>query len=380
MKSTFVKFRKINSVASNLEYIADRKEHPETCITYSTCSLELWNEYAAVNQKAFRKSGQKGRCVEAHEAILVCPVEFYRLTEKERTFYTKEMGIFLSKKYGVEVAIALHAADKDYKNMHFHVMYMERQKIQVEEKIATRRMYFDPEGKQVRTKKEATDEKGNLKKGYTTVAKGETYGKKEWTAKNKNLRSNQFTHAMKIFWTNEINRHQREKWAADMEERIVYDHDTSPYLPLQDEYRPLKYKDKDKYQESKKKAQELNMDIRECNLLRREYNEQVDEAIAAGADLKILIRKRKEVSQDILQAIKIGRQNQIKDIIKSGIRWLEQLIGKLLRPEKEKEEQQKAEKPEKKKTLDSMIGSGFQRSKHKKQQSNQKSAPDRGSR
>lgn len=333
MKHVIVKARKIHNVAGNMKYLRDTKDHPEICYTYSTCSDELWHEYAAVNQEEFKKSGKANepgcRCVEAREQIFIFPEEAYQVSQKGKEAYARALAEIFKKKYGVEVMIALHGSDKDSKNLHVHIMFMERKKLIKEEKIATRRLYFNDKGRQVKSRKDAVDQDGNLLPGYYFVKKGEVYGEKEWTAKEQHMHSNAFTKQLKIWWANEINRQRTQKWGKDMEERAVYDRDTSPYLPYQDEYKPLRYSDPEKQKLSHIKAYELSDEIGYTNFLKRQWNEKVDQALSEGADLEDLVEHRKEISADIKNACVEHRTSEINGIIQKHIEWLEKFLQKL---------------------------------------------------
>lgn len=335
-KSTFVKVRKINSIASNIRYLADQKEHPETCITYSTCDDSLWSELARVNQEAFVRSNQEGKCVEARECIFVCPEEFYKMNDKQKQRFLEVLIEGLKKRMGVEVYGALHAADKDEKNMHVHAMYMERKKVTTNEKIATRRLYFDDEGRQVKSRKYAVDEKGELLPGYSFVRKGEKYGETEWTAKDKYLRGNTFTENMKKWWTYQLNslRAKNFVWTEGMEERVVYDRKTSPYFALQDEIKPFKYRDNEKCTESVKSAETFNMNVRRTNKLKKQYNEYVDVAKSFGASETVLLQNRLAASKAIRTAYETGQSNRINEILDRAIKWIVQFIDRLKPMEK----------------------------------------------
>lgn len=335
MAHTIVKFRKINSVKSNIQYLQNKTEHPEICYICSTCNEKLWEEYAEFNQEAFKKSGQKGKCIEAHEFILVLPNEFYKLIPKEKLLNDIVNG--LKESLEVEIYAAMHGSDKDSNNLHIHVMYMERKLEQEQDKIAKRNMYFNQDGKQVRAKKDAVDQEGNLLPGYSMVPKGECYGKKTWSAKKKNMRSRKFTKNIKEFWTDNINLNLECSWADGMEKREVYNHEKSPYLPLQDTYKPLKYSDKEKYQESVKKAQELSKDIQECNKLRIEYNDSVTAALMNGADRELLVEKRKKISKEIKENIEKNNQKSIKGILANAVNWIHGFLDKLFKKTDEKD-------------------------------------------
>ncbi len=64
------------------------------------------------------------------------------------------------EKYGVECFAALHH-NKRKTNLHIHMIFAERKRLdQPEEKTATRNMFYDEQGRHVRTKKEILDSDG----------------------------------------------------------------------------------------------------------------------------------------------------------------------------------------------------------------------------
>ena len=335
-KSVIVKMRKINNVAGNLRYLADKNDHPDLCYVYGTCmDQNVWKEYAQVNQKEFAASGAatKGyRCVEAREAIYIFPQEYYNLPKQELERICREVVKEFAKKHGVDVYAAMHGNDKDSNNLHIHIMYMERTKEDKGCKIATRRLYFDDRGRQVKSRKYAVDEAGNLLPGYSYVKKGESYGgSREWSPKNQYLHSNQFTHAIKIDWANWLNKQRRlfqEPTIQVSEERTVYDRKNSPYLPMQNLPARLKYSNKEKQKEADENYEEYVRDIKVCNELRKEYNEVVKAALENGADLEKLIEYRKQLSAEIYEETKIDH-SKTRTMLDKALEWVEGILNYL---------------------------------------------------
>ena len=70
------------------------------------------------------------------------------------------------EKYGVYCVSALHH-NRDMTNYHIHLIYSERKlKDRVEEKVASRNMFYDETGRHVRTKKEILDADGKIRPGW----------------------------------------------------------------------------------------------------------------------------------------------------------------------------------------------------------------------
>ena len=91
--------------------------------------------------------------------------------DKLLRFFTKHF----KQNYGVECIAALHH-NKRKTNYHIHLIFSERKLLDDPVvKIATRNMFYDENGKHVRTKKEILDEDGQLRSGCKIIPKGEVY-------------------------------------------------------------------------------------------------------------------------------------------------------------------------------------------------------------
>lgn len=66
-------------------------------------------------------------------------------------------------------------------------------------------MFYNEQGKHVRTKKEIFDENGNVRKGCKIVKKGEVYERNLFTAKDKLFKQENFVDEVKHFYTDLIN-------------------------------------------------------------------------------------------------------------------------------------------------------------------------------
>ena len=66
-------------------------------------------------------------------------------------------------------------------NFHIHLIFAERTKLEKPVvKVASRNMFYDENGKRVRTKKEIFDESGNIRNGCKIIRKDEVYEKKSF--------------------------------------------------------------------------------------------------------------------------------------------------------------------------------------------------------
>ena len=203
---TFIQHGKLTNVVGRIRYISDEKKQENLYAVYETVPRKYWRDLAKENQSDFRRSGTSGNCIEARELIIALP--------KEMTYYDpdKLLKYFVEsyrKEYGTECIAALHH-NKRKTNYHIHLIYSERQ--QLEEpvrKIATRNMYFDSEGRHVRTKKEATAD-GKLLPGYSMIPKGEVYEEHLFDKKNPLFKQKTFTEDVKVFFTDLMNRQLSE--------------------------------------------------------------------------------------------------------------------------------------------------------------------------
>ncbi len=94
----------------------------------------------------------------------------------DHDYLLKRMVDEFKKRYGVECFAAPHH-NKRKTNLHIHMIFAERKRLeQPTEKTATRNMFYDEQGRHVRTKKEILDGDGNICKGCKIIKKGEVYG------------------------------------------------------------------------------------------------------------------------------------------------------------------------------------------------------------
>jgi len=275
---SFIQHEKLTNVAGRIKYISDEKKQENLYAVYETVPRQYWKELAKENQEEFRRSGTSGKCIEARELIIALPPEMKQYDPDELLRYFTES---YRKKYGAECIAALHH-NKSKTNYHIHLIYSERQ--QLEEpirKIATRNMYFDPEGKHVRTKKEATTE-GKMLPGYTMIAKGEVYEERFFDKKNSLFKQKSFTDDVKVFFTDLMNRQLSEQSQMQVFPK------NSPFLPTK------------KIGKNNPKAEF----IQETNRLKDEWNKQIWNAYRRGAPKEgLMTAKRELISKPVAESI-----------------------------------------------------------------------------
>mgnify|MGYP006992068097 FL=1 len=329
MKNVIVKARKINNIKSNIKYLHSIKEHPDICMTLATCPKSLWLEYQKVNQQEYKRSGQGGKCVEAHEMILVLPQEFYKLGTDERYIILQHVADSFKKNTGMEVYAAMHGSDKKEKNLHIHVMYMERSQTEEKEQVATRKTWIEEAtGKKIRTKKEAYVD-GELKPGIVEYQKGEVIKRISWTAKNRHLKSNNFTQETKEWWASTVN-NAALYFNIEMEQRKAKERREKYHLKMQNLRTPKKYKDAEKMESSKRHCDNFNRPIITSNKFRKDYNDFIDSAIAKGILTNEEATERtKGVNEQIKELCLKGKKEKrkIKEVLENEVRALRILIA-----------------------------------------------------
>ena len=198
----FVRATVLNDVKGRINYISSEEKQEHLYATYDTAPPGYWDELVRENREEFRKYGTQGKCVEGRELIIALPPDLARGDADEiLRFYTDKFR----EKYGVECSSALHH-NKTMKNLHIHLVFSERPLLkEPEEKVATRNMFFAPDGRHVRTKKEATDEKGNLLPGYRMVPKGEIYERKVFGPKKRLFITKEFLEDVKWYYVGLMN-------------------------------------------------------------------------------------------------------------------------------------------------------------------------------
>ncbi len=147
---------KLPDVRGRITYISSYAKQENLYAVYETAYRHYWTELAKCNQQEFQKSGTEGKCIEEREFIIALPESFFVLYEPD-----KLLQLFTDRfkeKYGVECVSALHH-NKRKTNYHIHLIFSERELLpEPIEKTATRNMFYDENGKHVRTKKEILDE------------------------------------------------------------------------------------------------------------------------------------------------------------------------------------------------------------------------------
>lgn len=224
------------------------------------------------------------------------------------------VGLFTKKfheRYGVECSAALHH-NKAMTNYHIHLIFSERKLLECPKvKIASRNMFYDENGKHVRTKKEILDENGKVRAGCSIIPKGEVYESHLFAVKNEHFKSKAFTGEVKEMYTKLINNYVKEE-----AQKLSVFQPGGVYLPTK------------KTGRNNPKADEIRAD----NAARQEWNRTVDVALAGEvAEKQVMEIKRREITEKVSVSItENGKQPGLfRSIVTAAIHFLVEYIRKL---------------------------------------------------
>ena len=248
--------------------------------TYQTADVEFWKNLAKENQQEFIKSGTEGKCIEARELIIALPENHTKYNPQQVLETFTEA---FKNRYYIECVSALHH-NKRKTNYHIHLIFSERQLLpEPENKIASRNMFYDEQGKHIRTKKEILDTEGKVREGCKIIPKGSVYESRMFTNKNQYFKSDEFLAVEKKNFTELIN-----QYIDNPKERLQVFDRNSVYLPTK------------KIGKHNPKAAEIEKD----NQTRQEWNYVVDEALIAGVDEKEIRKvKKQEITTQVSKSI-----------------------------------------------------------------------------
>ncbi|MBE5954657.1 MAG: MobA/MobL family protein [Lachnospiraceae bacterium] len=301
---------KLHNVRGRITYISSHAKQENLYAVYETTDRPYWTELARYNQQEFLKSGTEGKCIEARELIIALPESFPDLyyPDKLLQLFTNRF----KEKYGVECVSALHH-NKRKTNYHIHLIFSERELLPKPiEKIATRNMFYNEQGKHVRTKKEILDDSGNVLKGCKIIKKDEVYERIPFTFKNPMFKQEAFVDEAKRFYTDIINR-----LIEDEKDKLHVFDKNGLYLATK------------KIGKNNPKAEQIKAD----NEVRMQWNHEVDRALVSQVPEDEIRQIKKEFITDrIRQSIDAwGRQpDMLANIIIHAAMRLALLISKVL--------------------------------------------------
>ncbi len=309
-RNSFIEMAKLHDLSGRITYISSHAKQEHLYEVYATeQDSAFWRELARCNQEEFEKSGTNGKCIEARELMIALPESFINY---DHDYLLKKMVDEFKEKYGVECFAALHH-NKRKTNLHIHMIFAERKRLeQPTEKTATRNMFYDEQGKHVRTKKEILDGDGNIRRGCKIIKKGEVYERKIFTIKDGRFKQESFLDETKMFYTELIN-----QMVLDDRDRLSIFDKNGPYLATK------------KVGKNNPKAEEIKTD----NEIRMEWNRAVDRAIVGGvSETEVVELKKTEITNRVKESVEQnGKKPELfGDIVKAAILLLERLIAKVM--------------------------------------------------
>ena len=279
-RHSFIQMSKLHNVKGRISYITSHARQENLYATYRTAGNPFWSSLARESQQEFKRSGAEGKCIEARELIIALP-EVYTAFNPQTVLedFTRQFH----KRYGVECVSALHH-NKKKTNYHIHLIFSERKLLaEPDIKIASRSVFFDENGKRVRTKKEITDENGQIRKGCTVIKKGEVYEQNLFTVKDDHYKSEAFLQEIKGVYTDLINSHIHEP-----DKKLQVFNPENIYLPTK------------KIGKNNPKEAEIWAD----NEARQEWNRTADMALITGiSEAKIMEVKQEQIHDEVKKSI-----------------------------------------------------------------------------
>ncbi len=309
-RNSFIEMAKLHNLSGRITYISSHAKQEYLYEVYATePDRAFWRELAKCNQEEFEKGGTNGKCIEARELMVALPESFISY---DHDYLLKKMVDKFKEKYGVECFAALHH-NKRKTNLHIHMIFAERKRLdQPEEKTATRNIFYDEQGKHVRTKKEILDGDGNIRKGCKIIKKGEVYERKIFTVKDGRFKQEFFLDEAKVFYTDLIN-----QMVIDDKDRLSIFDKNGPYLATK------------KVGKNNPKAEEIKAD----NEIRMEWNRTVDRALVSGvSETEVVELKKAEITDKIKESVEQnGSKSELfGEIVRAAVALLEKLIAKVM--------------------------------------------------
>lgn len=311
-RHSFVRMSKLPDVQGRVDYISNPKRQEHLYAFYSTVGPEFWQRLSEQAQFDFWRSHQKTRkCIEARELIIALPESLQASDPKKLLEQFTEK---FRSKYGVQCAATLHH-NKAMTNYHIHLVFADRDVLKkTEVKRATRNMFFDENGRHVRTKKEIQDDHGNVRPGCRILVKGGVYDIKWFSGRKEIFKSRGFLQETKQMYTDLIN-----QLVSPEERQQVFD-PSGPYLPTK------------KIGKNNPLADVITQD----NELRQEWNRTVDQVlIAGGSQEEVTEFKAEEITSKISESVRENGNNPslFSQIIRFAIAVLKEFLDILMRKE-----------------------------------------------
>lgn len=285
-KNIFVRATALSNVSGRVAYISSEDAQESLVAFYSTQpNPAFWSALAAQSQRQRLYNPDEPAC-EARELIIAIPNV---LSRSGRYELCRTMVEDFHRTYGVDCCAAIHNNPGNY---HMHLIFAERTLLpETEVSIATRNTYFNAAGKRA-TKKECTDEAGELLPQCRLVKKGENLSEKQFSSKDESFGRKWWLAAEKERLATFLNDYVG-RVGLEAETLTVYKEDKSVELPMTRLVRG---------EPGAVRAEKLAL-----NADRKEYNEMVHEAIEAGA---MTVSKAIEQKNAVLEKLDVPHEEQ----------------------------------------------------------------------
>ena len=181
-RHSFIQMSKLPNVKGRISYITSHARQENLYATYRTADSTFLEQSckgkpAGVSAQRHRGQMYRSKGVDYRPARKFTP-------PMSRSRYFEDFTEDFRRRYNVECVSALHH-NKRKTNYHIHLIFSERRLLaEPDIKISTRSVFYDETGKRVRTKKEITDESGNIREGCTVIPKGGIYEQHLFTVKD----------------------------------------------------------------------------------------------------------------------------------------------------------------------------------------------------
>ena len=313
-RHSFVRMTKIPNVCGRVDYISNPKRQEHLFATYSTVEPVFWEQLSKQAQFDFWRSNQSnGKCIEARELIIALPES---LQQEDPDLLLQTFTEAFLTKYGMQCSSALHL-NKAKTNYHIHLVFADREPLEeAVVKIASRNMFYDENGRHVRTKKEILDEEGKVRPGCRILKKGLPYEVRLFSERKDQFKQKAFLKEVKEMYTDLINQMVPE----ERDRQKVFD-PSGPYLPTK--------------KIGKNNPQEA--EIRADNKLRTEWNQTVDQVLIAGGEEKEVVEfKETYVTKAVGQSIKEHGQKPglFADFLRRALDVLTRFLNLLMQEQK----------------------------------------------
>lgn len=221
----------ISDACGRADYIGSDHRQENLMATATTTPLpDFWQLLAADSQAAFRQAGgsktkEDGTALKACEAREIHgDLPNSALDAMPAELLAQTLAKNFRAKFGVDCLVGIHY-NKVQSNLHYHVMFAERQLLpEPVIQIADRNVFLDANGIRKRTKKEILDDDGQLLPGCSIVKRGEVLSARYFGDKNPMFTEKSWMDEYRRYMADWIN----ENLQPD-ELRTVYDKN-GPYL------------------------------------------------------------------------------------------------------------------------------------------------------